>query len=181
MQGDINFCQRCGHRLSEKIVEGTARPFCESCEHVVFLDPKVAAVVLVTCGDKLVLVRRGIDPAMGRWSFPAGFVDRGETVEDAAKREVMEETGLTIGLDGLVGVYSSHDSPVVLVVYSATVLGGALRAGHDATDVRLLPPDELPDLPFPQDGRILNDWTAMARREADSRPERKELTCDTTP
>jgi hypothetical protein len=58
---------------------------------------------------------------------------------------------------------------VVLVVYSATVLGGALRAGHDADDVRLFPPDELPDLPFPQDGRILNDWTAMARREADSR------------
>jgi len=161
VQGDINFCQRCGHRLSERIVEDAPRPYCESCGHVVFLDPKVAAVVLVTSGEKLVLVRRGVEPAIGRWSFPSGFVNRGEVVEDGAKREVREETGLDIELDGLVGVYSSRDGPVVLVVYSATAIGGTPQAGHDATEVALFPPDGLPDLPFPHDGRILDDWRAM--------------------
>ncbi len=164
MQGDINFCQRCGHRLSKRIVEETPRPYCESCGYTVFLDPKVAAVVLVTNGDKLVLVRRGVEPEMGKWSFPSGFMNRGEVVEDAAKREVKEETGLIIELDSLVGIYSSQDSPVVLAVYAATATGGTLRAGHDATEVGLFPPDELPDLPFPHDGQILADWRAMALR-----------------
>ena len=166
MQGDINFCQRCGHRLSERIVEDTPRPYCESCGYTVFLDPKVAAVVLVTSGDKLVLVRRGVEPEMGRWSFPSGFMNRGEVVEGAAKREVKEETGLDIELDGLVGVYSSQDSPVVLAVYSATAIGGTPQAGHDAAEVRLFPPDGLPDLPFPHDRQILDDWRAMAQQSA---------------
>jgi ADP-ribose pyrophosphatase YjhB (NUDIX family) len=132
----------------------------------VFLDPKVAAVVLVTSGDKLVLVRRGVEPEMGRWSFPSGFMNRGEVVEGAAKREVKEETGLDIELDGLVGVYSSQDSPVVLAVYSATAIGGTPQAGHDAAEVRLFPPDGLPDLPFPHDRQILDDWRAMAQQSA---------------
>ena len=83
MQTDVNFCQRCGQPLSERTIERTSRPYCESCGYTVFLDPKVAAVILITKGDNLVLVRRGIEPAIGRWSFPSGFVNRGEVVEHA--------------------------------------------------------------------------------------------------
>ena len=54
---DINFCQRCGHRLADKCVENVVRPCCPSCGYIVFLDPKVAAVVLVSMDEKLVLVR----------------------------------------------------------------------------------------------------------------------------
>ena len=169
MQTDVNFCQRCGQPLSERTIERTSRPYCESCGYTVFLDPKVAAVILVTKGDNLVLVRRGIEPAIGRWSFPSGFVNRGEVVEHAAKREVKEETGLDVKLDGLVGVYSSEGGPVMLAVYAATAIGGTPHAGHDATEVGLFPPDGLPDLPFPHDKLILDDWRTIVQRHGCSK------------
>jgi 8-oxo-dGTP diphosphatase len=158
MSGDINFCQRCGERLVERTVENKARPCCSSCGYVVYLDPKVAAVVLVAMDGKLVLVRRGVEPAMGRWAFPSGFVDRGEAVEDAAIREVREETGLDVRLNGLVGLYSRNGGAVVLAVYSAQAVGGSLQAGPEVHDVALFAPDELPPLPFPHDDQILRDW-----------------------
>ena len=86
VQQQINFCQRCGHALAEKEIEGRARHYCPACSFVVFLDPKVAAAVLVEVDGRLVLVRRGIEPAMGRWAFPSGYVDRGEALEEAAAR-----------------------------------------------------------------------------------------------
>ena len=167
MSDQAKFCERCGHRLTEKQVEHRVRPYCPECGHVVFLDPKVAAVVLARANGKLVMVRRGIEPALGRWSFPSGYVDRGEAVEDAAAREVMEETGLEVTVDGFVGLYSSKDSTVILAVYSAEVAGGKLRAGGEVTDAALFSPDELPSLPFPHDDRILRDWRRlMAARDS---------------
>ena len=158
----INFCQRCGHELGQKEVANRVRPWCPSCGYVVFLDPKIAAVVLVSNDGKLVLVRRDIEPALGRWSFPSGYVDRGEIVEDAAVREVKEETGLDVDLDAFVGLYSGQDSPVVLAVYSAHVVSGSLEAGAEVQEVRLFPLDELPPLPFPHDDQILRDWRALS-------------------
>lgn len=161
--GDINFCQHCGDRLGEKVVEERVRPWCPSCGYIVFLDPKVATIVLVLVDGKLVLVRRGIEPSIGRWSFPSGYVNRGEMVEDAAVREVIEETGLEVRLDGLVGLYSGSDEPVILAVYTAHVTGGSLYAGPEVQETALFSPAELPSLPFPHDYQILEDWRSMKR------------------
>ena len=157
---DTRFCERCGHALSEKRIERKSRRYCPSCGRVVFLDPKVAAVVLASVDGRLVMVRRGVEPALDRWSFPSGYVDRGETVEDAARREVKEETGLDVRLRRLVGLYSMTASPVVLAVYAADVTGGSMRPGHDTREVALYSPDGLPPLPFPHDDQILADWRA---------------------
>ena len=158
MLEDINYCQRCGHALAEKRVEGKLRPACPSCGLVVFLDPKVAAVALVSLEGGLVMIKRTIEPAIGRWSVPSGYVDRGEAVEDAAVREVKEETGLDVRLTAFVCLYSRTGSPVVLAAYSAEVIGGELYAGSEASDARMFGPDALPPLPFPSDGDILRDW-----------------------
>ena len=166
MPGDINYCQRCGHGLVERKIDDVLRPCCPSCGYVVFLDPKLAAVVLVYTEGQLVMVRRGIEPALGRWSFPSGYVDRGEAVEDAAIREVKEETGLDIRVDRLVGLYSGDGGPVVLAVYSATPTGGALESGTEVQEVALFPVDELPPLPFPHDYEILRDWQALTQRSS---------------
>ena len=171
MPDDINFCQRCGHRLSEKRIEERTRPYCGDCGYVVFLDPKLAVVVLVSQRDKLVMVRRDIEPAIGRWSFPSGYVDRGEVVEHAAAREVREETGLDVRLDGFVGLYSSEGSVVILAAYGASVLGGTLRPGSEVQEVGLFSPDELPPLPFPNDPQILRDWRSLVA-EAPTRESR---------
>lgn len=161
MRSDANFCQRCAGKLSEKEVEGTVRQFCPACGFVVYLDPKVAAVVLVSDGDRMVMIKRGVEPQMGRWAFPSGYVDRGEVVEHAAVREVKEETGLDVELDGLVGIYSLEGNPVILAVFAAHAVGGTLQAGHDAEEASWFAADGLPNLPFPHDQQILSDWRGL--------------------
>ena len=106
MHVDNTYCHRCGERLGEREVGGRLRPSCASCGETVFLDPKVAVAVVATDDGEILMVKRDIDPMMGRWSLPAGYVDRGEVVEEAAVREVREETGVEIRLDSLLGVYS---------------------------------------------------------------------------
>lgn len=162
MSSEFNFCQCCGEPLEEKVVENILRPHCPACGYVVFLDPKVAAVALVIDGDGLVMVKRGVEPEYGKWAFPSGYVDRGEVVEDAARREVKEETGLDVELDRLIGVYSLEGSPVMLVVYSARIVGGEVAVGHDALAVRTFAVDDLPALPFPHDEEIMRDWKAAS-------------------
>ena len=103
---------------------------------------------------------------MGRWAFPSGYVDRGEALEEAAAREVREETGLEVRVTRLVGVYSRPGDAVILAVYAAERVGGSLLAGADAEEVGLFSADELPPLPFPYDYDILRDWRSM-RRDTD--------------
>ncbi len=113
---------------------------------------------MVEIDSRLLLVRRAIQPAYGKWSFPSGYVNRGEQVERAVEREVFEETGLEVETDWLVGIYSEPDKTVVLAVYSATVTGGELIAGEATLETDTFPYDGLPDLAFPDDSRIVQDW-----------------------
>lgn len=161
--GDTNYCQRCGHALEQRDFEGKPRPTCPSCGLIVFLDPKVAVVVLVTGSDKLLFVQRGAEPQIGKWCFPGGYVDRGEEVRAAARREVREETGLEVEITGLIGVYSLPSNPVIVIAYSGSVTSGALVAGTDAEDAGWFEVDELPELAFPHNVKIIEDWEAAQR------------------
>ena len=158
MPSDNTYCHRCGAVLGKACVAGALRPKCESCGAVVFLDPKVAVVVIASQDSRILMVKRDIDPMMGRWSFPSGYVDRGEVVEDAAVREVREETNVDVSLDALLGVYSRKGAPVVLVAYAASIVGGRPQAGDEAQEVDMFAVDELPPLPFPDDAEIVADW-----------------------
>ena len=155
------YCPLCGGVLTAKLIKAgePKRLVCGGCEHVVYLDPKVAVGTIIRMeDDRIILVRRAIEPGFGKWVFPGGYVDRGEAVEHAAVREVREETNLDVETTGLLGVYSSNGSPVALVAYAARVTGGVLRAGDEAQDARFFPVDALPELPFPHDDQILKDW-----------------------
>ena len=141
------------------------RPVCTSCGTVVFLDPKVVAGVIAAIDGRVVMVCRNMEPGIGRWTFPAGFVDRGEGVEAAAVREMEEEACLKVGLNGLVGVYSGTGEAIVLIVYSGDVIGGTLAAGPEAQEAGLFDPRELPPLAFERDTAIIADW--MRARSVD--------------
>src|SRR5919109_4618965 len=110
------YCLQCGTPLELRLQEDRQRPTCPNCGFIHYLDPKVAVAVVLGDADGVLLGRRGIDPGSGRWSFPAGYVNRGEVLEEAAEREVFEELGLVVRLTGLVGAYSERGQPVVLVV-----------------------------------------------------------------
>ncbi|MBI4200037.1 MAG: NUDIX domain-containing protein [Chloroflexi bacterium] len=156
----VRFCPSCGAPTILRAWSGRARPVCIGCGTVVYLDPKLVAGVVVAWGGKLVMLRRDRAPSRGLWTFPAGYVDRGEAVDKAAVREVKEETGLEVRITGLVGVYSRPADAYVLIVYAGEVTGGNLVAGEEAQAVGLFDLDALPPLAFPRDARILEEWRA---------------------
>lgn len=159
--GEPRYCPRCGGALRPECVQGRYRPVCRQCGSVYWHDPKVAVAVLIPWGDGVLLGRRAIDPGLGRWSFPAGYVDRGEVLEEAARREVQEETGLEVELTGLVGVYSAAGNPVILVAYAGQPHGGTATPGPEVSELGGFAPDRLPTMAFAHDRRILDDWLAL--------------------
>ena len=155
------YCQRCGAATEERMIDGRPRPSCPACGQVVYLDPKLAVGVVIERDGQILLGRRGPTTSQaGRWSFPAGFVERGERVEDAALREAAEETGLRLTLGPLLGLYSTTGETVVLAVFAAAAAEGEPSADDDLTELAWFSPDALPDLAFPHDVEILADWRA---------------------
>lgn len=132
---------------------------CTSCRFVFYLGPKLVAATIPEQDGHVLLTRRSINPAKGRWTFPGGFVDFGESATAAAARETFEETGLTVDLGGLVGVYSYSDSPVI-VVYRALVTGGTLGTCAENDMVEWVKPADIPwtELAFPSTQAALSDF-----------------------
>jgi ADP-ribose pyrophosphatase YjhB (NUDIX family) len=163
------YCAACGSSTEERLVEGSNRLVCTACGQVAYLDPKLAVAVLIAREGRILLGKRGPGSREpGKWSFPAGFVERGERVERAAAREAREETGLDVVVGDLIGLYSSDGETVVLAVYEATSAVGEPHAGDDLTEVGWFPVSELPELAFPRDQRIIDKWVSaeseIARR-----------------
>jgi ADP-ribose pyrophosphatase YjhB (NUDIX family) len=103
---------------------------------VFYLDPKVAVgTIIKSHSGQIVLVRRAIEPGYGKWVFPGGYVDRGETLTSAAMREAREECGLDVRLDALVNLYSYAGRAPVIVVYAATATGGTLCIDDESLEV----------------------------------------------
>lgn len=162
----MSYCTRCGHELTERLVAERMRPACPSCGMVVFADPKLAVAALIEREGKMLMGRRSRSSASpGKWSFPAGYVDRGERVEDALVREVREETGLGVTIDTLLGLYSETGNIVVLAVYVVTASGGAMAPNDDLTELALFPFDAPPEPAFSHDPQIIADWLAWRQRQ----------------
>lgn len=161
------FCQRCGGTTEERLVDGRQRPVCTVCEAVTFLDPKLAvAVVIERDGDILLGKRAAWTRSPGLWSFPAGFIERGEVVEAAARREVSEEVGLAVTLGPVLKVFSSAGDPVVLLVFPAVSSIGEPVAGDDLTEVGWFSPTRFPELAFAHDPDILAAWQSWRATRA---------------
>lgn len=160
------FCQRCGSVTAEQRRDGRERPVCVACGAVTYLDPKLAVAVLIEREGRILLGRRGEGTReAGRWSFPAGFVERGERVEDAAVREVAEEVGLRIEVGSLLGLYSRDGEMVVLAVYAARVADGTPVADDDLVEIGWFDADSLPELAFPHDREIVDRWFGRHRSQ----------------
>ena len=172
MLEDEKFCPRCAAVVERRTVEGKTRPICSQCGRIIYHDPKVTAATVVEREGKVLMVRRAVEPGLGLWSLPAGYVDRGEVVERAAEREVLEETGLEVRVTDLVGVSSRPGHPVILVTYDSRILGGSPRPGTEVLELDFFAPDGLPPLAFGRDRQILDKW----KRLRDGHPSEDEAT-----
>ena len=162
------FCPRCGGALERRVLKPSepARPVCTRCGFIFYLDPKIAVgTIIATASERLVLVRRAIEPGYGKWVFPGGYVDRGEPLTAAAVREAREECGLDVRLDGLVNIYSYPGRAPVIVVYAATAIGGHMCVDDESLETaefeRAAIPWDL--LAFRSTGDGLRDYLAGLR------------------
>jgi mutator protein MutT len=134
-----------------------------------------AAAVAFDDAGRVLLVRRGQPPDLGEWSIPGGAIELGETVDEALRREVREETGLEVAVGDFLEIYErierEADGAVrfhfVVLDYRCTVIGGALRAGDDAADVALVDPAGLDRYPMAESVRRV---IAAARRRTPAGP-----------
>ena len=137
----VQFCPRCGAAADVRFPRSIS---CPACGYAAYYNPKpVACAIPRTPDGRVWLLRRGFDPGGGRWTFPGGFVDLGESVEDAARREVREELEIDVELGALLGVYSRADDRIVLLVWLADAIGEPVTT-PEATEVRAFPTDALP-------------------------------------
>ncbi len=155
------YCPRCG--VAFPAPAAGARCATEGCGYAWYPDPKVAVGVVAERGGRILLVRRNHEPALGRWAFPSGYVDAGEVLEDAARRETREEAGVEVRIDRLLGAWSSTGDPVVFVAYAGTVPAGAAGdpvAGDEALEVAYFDANALPPLAFDHDADVIAAWWA---------------------
>ncbi len=136
------------------------RLVCPDCGFVFYQGPKLVAGAVFELDGEIVLVQRDIEPGYGLWTFPGGFVEQGERAEAAAEREVLEECGLQIEADGILGLYSYEGQIPAIAVFHARVLGGEPTSLDETMDVRTFPRDRLPwsEMAFPSTEQALKDY-----------------------
>jgi 8-oxo-dGTP diphosphatase len=162
---EYRFCPRCGGGLEKRSIKAIEpkRLVCETCSFIFYQDPKVVAGAIFTLNGGVVLLKRGVEPAMGKWVFPGGYVDRGETVEEAALRETREESQLEIVIGSLLNVYSYPRSPNIIIVYAARIAGGKLAAGDESVEAATFLPGDIPwdDLAFDSTRDALKEYIKL--------------------
>jgi ADP-ribose pyrophosphatase YjhB (NUDIX family) len=157
-------CPRCGGELAGDAV----RVECGACGFVAYANPKPTATALcVDAEGRVLLVRRGVEPRVGAWDLPGGFVEEHEHPLEALRRELREETGLDVEPVGFLGVWidryggDSTAQSTLNLFWTARVLGGEEQAGDDVAGLGWFAPDELPpaeELAFDCIGLALAAW-----------------------
>ena len=159
---EYNFCPRCGGKLATEVRGGLPRPSCPACRFVHFRNPAVGvAVVALDDAGRILLGRRSAGGNEGAWCIPCGYVEWGEDIRDAARREFAEETGLDVQIGQVCAVHSNFHNPSALTVgvwFYGEIVGGAAQASDDLDRIAWFPPDAPPEpLAFPTDRIVLAD------------------------
>jgi ADP-ribose pyrophosphatase YjhB (NUDIX family) len=149
----MRFCSACGNPVTRQqpLGDDRLRAVCRACGTVHYVNPKIVVGSVCTSDDRLLLCRRAIAPREGYWTIPAGYMETGETAEEGAVREALEEANAHIEIQGLMAVYSVKRIDQVQLIYRARLVDPNVAAGPESAEVRLLRWHEIPwnDLAFP--------------------------------
>ena len=157
------FCPACGEPVEARVLEQDHRPrlVCPN-GHVTWRNPRMVVGTLPVAEGKVYLARRAIEPSLGKWGNPSGFLELGESVQEGARRETEEETELRVEVGRLIGVYSRPAVGIVTVAFEASVVGGRPEPAAETSEVRAFGPDEIPwdEIAFTTAESALRDWVA---------------------
>lgn len=143
----MNYCSNCG---SSQLVwkkprgEHLLRQVCEQCQTIHYQNPKIIAGCLPVWENKILLCKRAIEPRYGLWTVPAGFMENGESIEEAAIRETWEEANAKVDLKSLYMMYSIMRVDQLYVLFLAQLKNLNFHAGEESLEVRLFSEEEIP-------------------------------------
>ena len=148
----MKFCSQCGAQVTLRIPEGDSRLryVCEHCHTIHYQNPNIVAGTVPVWEGKVLLCRRAIEPRLGYWTLPAGFMENGESVEQAARRETIEEACATLEDLHLHMMVDVPHINQVHIFYRANMVNGEYAAGVESLDVKLFDEADIPwsDLAF---------------------------------
>lgn len=142
----MKFCSNCGAPLSVRIPGGDNAPrhVCDACQTVHYLNPKLIVGCIPEWERKVLLCRRGIEPRLGLWTVPAGFMELHETAPNGALRETREEVNARVEIEQLYALYSLPHIGQVYMLFRARLLDLDFSAGHETLEARLFGEEEIP-------------------------------------
>ena len=150
---EYQYCPSCAAELATGFVDGRIRRHCTQCGFVRYENPLPVVVAVTVKDGRFVLIKRGIPPKKGYWGSPSGFVECGETPEEACLRELEEEAGVKGEIRRLLRVARREDTELygdmLVVTYLVDVVDGEPTAGEEAEDARYFAPDEIPSYLMP--------------------------------
>jgi len=155
----MNYCSQCGKTVSSVIPEGDNREryVCDSCKTIHYQNPNNIAGAILTWQDKVLLCKRAIRPRYGQWTLPAGFMENGESTDQAAARETLEEANARVEMGKLFAYLNIPSLNQVYVIFLARLLDLDFSAGAESLEVRLFHEHEIPwdEIAFPSIERAL--------------------------
>ena len=142
----MKFCSQCGHTVSQLVPLGDSRLryVCDHCQTVHYQNPNIVAGCVPVWGTQVLLCRRAIEPRLGYWTLPAGFMDSGETTEQAALREVWEESGVRAEIVSPYSIFSVPKISEVYIIFRAIALEITGQSGPETMDYKFFAPEEIP-------------------------------------
>lgn len=158
----IKFCSHCGEKVEQRIPSGETlvRAVCPSCRAIHYQNPKIVAGCIAEWENRILLCRRAIEPRLGFWTFPAGFMELGESLEEAAARETLEEAKADVEITSIFALYTLRQVNQVYVVFRGHLRTLAFGVGDESSEVELLSLDDIPweQLAFPVIREILTRY-----------------------
>ncbi len=142
----MKFCSQCGAPVIRKVPPGDNLPrfVCEACQAIHYQNPKIVAGCIPEWNGSILLCRRAIEPRSGLWTFPAGFMEIGESAEQAALRETLEEAHADVEIASLYAVFSLPHISQVYMVFRGLMRSPDFKAGAESLEVQLFPPETIP-------------------------------------
>lgn len=155
----MKYCSNCGAEVAWKIPQGEDRHrfFCEQCKMIHYTNPRVVAGAIPIQDGKILLCRRAIEPRHGKWTLPAGYLENGESVEECARRETIEEACAILDNMHPYSLLNLSFINQVYFIYRARLANDDFRPGTESLDVQLFPPENLPwdDIAFAVISKVL--------------------------
>ncbi len=142
----MKFCSECGSKVRLGIPEGDdhLRHICDACGVIHYHNPKLIAGCIPVWGDQVLLCKRAIEPRKGFWTLPAGFMELGENLPAAARREAREEANVEVEIDALYNLFSLPHISQVYVFFRARMIEERYSPGHESLETRLFRKEEIP-------------------------------------